>query len=170
MAITVNVDSYISLADAQLYLNKYHLSTNAYLVSWNALTDDDCEVLLRAAAQIIDRQPFVGFKSLTTQAMEFPRAIYTEISTSQMLLNNMFWSEDWYLQPSVPDVVKYAQCEIALQLAQGADSRVEMQRAGVKSFSLGKLSETYSNTSNDIPSYEAKQLLAPFKLGGARIC
>ena len=160
MALVVNVDSYLSLIDADVYLSAHYASTDAKMIIWAALTDANCEAYLRQAALAIDRLPLVGYKAVSTQTMAFPRTIYTD---------SIIQDSNWYIQPSVPDTIKHAQCEIALQLAQGSSSRVDLQRQGVKSFSLGNLSETYSGTQNSIISYEAKQLLAPY-LGGYRIC
>jgi hypothetical protein len=169
MALTVGTDTYISQADCTTYLGTVYLSTDAKLVTWGTLTSDNKDVLLRKAAKIIDRQPLIGYKSTQTQAMEFPRITYTEGSP---LDNTLFPFDEWYDPKTVPDGVKYAQCEIALELAQGtttASERIELQRQGVKSFSLGKLSETYSGAANNLLSIEAKELLKPYVGGGFRI-
>lgn len=155
--LTVGTDSYLLLAAADTYLGEHYATTDAKMIVWTALTDANCETYLRQATLAIDRLPLVGYKAVSTQTMAFPRALYT------------VQDSDWYIQPSAPDEVKYAQCEIALQLAQGASGRVDLQRQGVKSFSLGNLSETYSGKQNSIISYEAKQLLAPY-MGGLRVC
>lgn len=170
MALTVNTDTYISIADCSTYLAANYLSTDTKLTAWTALTDANKEVCLRKAARIVDRQPFVGFKETTTQLMEFPRYIYTDSGMYNVSeLDVRFINDDWFLQTSVPNAVKYAQCEIALELAQGssdASERSELQAQGVKSFSLGKLSETYSGKVNPVISSEARSMLAIFSGGG----
>ena len=165
--LIVNTDTYILTTDCSTYLAAHYISTDTKLLAWTALSSDNKDILLRKAAQIIDRQPLTGFKALATQTMEFPRAIYTDNGVTG--LNNMFYGDEWYIEPSAPDAVKYAQCEIAIELVGGVSAREELQRDGVKSFSLGNLSETYSGAQNNIISYEAKQLLAPY-MGGLRIC
>ncbi len=162
MSLTVSVDTYISLTDADTYLSANYATTDALLVAWTALTDANCEAYLRKARQIIDRQPLVGFKKLTTQTLEFPRIIYTEVGPQEVLSTNLTYGANWYVQTDVPSEVKYAQCEIAIQLASGTSKRIELQRQGVKSFSLGKLSESYTGTQNKIVSEEARELLLPY--------
>ena len=100
--------------------------------------------------------------------MEFPRALYTSIP-QDIYAPSQTWPDNWYVQSEVPSAVKYAQCEIAFETASGTSNRVKLQRQGVKSFSLGNLSETYSGASNSIVSHEAKELLKPYIGGGYRI-
>lgn len=169
MALTVGTDTYISQADCTAYLESVYLSTDAKLVAWGTVTSGNKDVLLRRAAKIIDRQPLAGYKSNHTQAMAFPRITYTEGSPMD---NTLFPFDEWYDPKTVPDAVKYAQCEIALELAQGttsASERADLQRQGVKSFSLGKLSESYTGNANSLLSAEAKDLLKPYIGGGYRI-
>jgi hypothetical protein len=169
MALTVNTDTYISLADCDTYLAANYISTDAKYVAWAALTDANCEVLLRKAAQTIDRQPLAGYKYISTQAMAFPRYTYSESADDNTNLHPLLRANGYYCDGTVPDAVKYAQCEIAIELAQGSNARADMQRQGVKSFSLGNLSETYTGSQNSIISHEAKQLLVPYLGGGFRV-
>jgi len=168
LALVVGTDTYISRTDCDTYLTANYPSANAKLTVWNALSDADCEVYLRQALKEIDNQPLQGYKYITTQALAFPRVLYTEV-----LQINGVRSNNWYEQPTVPQDVKDAQCEIALELAQGttteANQRAELQRQGVRSFTLGKLSESYSGASGGIVSYKARQLLSKFMNGGFSI-
>ena len=168
MALTVNTDTYISAADCATYLAANYITTDPKLVAWNLLSADNKDVLLRQAAKLLDRQPLQGYKYLTTQAMEFPRYTYSEAYDDDNL-HPLLQENGFYCDGTVPTAVKYAQCEIALSLQSGSSARMEMQRQGVKSFSLGSLSESYTGTNNSIPSHEAKQLLAPFTGGGFRV-
>ena len=170
-SLVVNTDTYTTLAECDAYLSKNHISTD--LTLWNALSDGDCDILLRNAAQLIDSQPLVGLKVLSSQIMEFPRIIYTEYSgrfTNSDPITMSNGDQNWYIQPVVPDSVKNAQCEIALTMSRGESTRNELQRNGVKSFSLGKLSESYTGAGNQLISTEAKRLLKPFTDGGFAIC
>lgn len=169
MSITVNTDTYISLADCTTYLAANYISTDVKYVAWLALTDGNKEILLRQAAKLIDRQPLQGYKYNVNQAMAFPRYIYTEYHKHDKHLHPLLRTNGFYSDGTVPTAVKNAQCEIALQLAQGPSERAEMQRQGVKSFSIGNLSESYTGTKNNIPSFEAHELLAPYLGGGFRI-
>lgn len=163
MAIVVGTDTYISLADCQTYLSGHYISNDAKLTAWNALSETDQEILLKKATKLIDRQPLAGYKATETQALEFPRTLYTGY------ISDTYEGGHWYTQTAVPNAVKYAQCEIAIEMTAGASNRVNLQRQGVKSFTLGNLSETYSGAQNSLLSYEAKQLLLPFTGGSVRI-
>lgn len=170
MALTVGTDTYISITDATAYLTANYLSTDAKLIAWNALTDGNKEVLLRKATKVIDQQPVAGFKVQASQALAFPRYVYTDVGIRNInALYNVFEGGEWYQQTAVPDAVKYAQCEIAID-AINPSTRATMQREGVKSFSLGSLSESYgSGRASALPS-TAKDLLAPIMGGGVSIC
>jgi hypothetical protein len=170
MALTVGTDTYISVTDASTYVTDHYITTEATAVAWAALSDGNKAIVLRRAYTTLDRQPFVGIKAVSTQTQEFPRAILSDLHRRDLPVLNVAFSSDWYVQTSVPDVVKYAQVEIALQLAVGTPKRVELQRQGVKSFSLGKLSENYGGgTQNRIISQEARELLAPYLAGSVAI-
>ena len=65
----------------------------------------------------------------------------------------------------VPRPIKHAQAEIALWIMKGQHkgSRAALQAEGVKSFSVGGLSETFEGTGRDIPiPQEAQNLLDPY--------
>ena len=173
MALIIGTDTYITAADCSTYLASVYLSTDAKLIAWNALSEANKDICLRNAAKIIDRQPLQGVKYLSTQTMEFPRATWTDYGDNDWRVRGVrLFSDHWYSNAAVPDKVKLAQCEIALDLAQGttdAQNRAELQRQGVKSFSVGKLSESYSGVTGDITSAAAKQLLIPFVARSVRI-
>lgn len=171
MSLVVGTDSYISKADADAYVALRYMSTEAKRVAWAALPEADCEVLLRRAASIIDQQPLAGVKVTEAQTMEFPRALYTEyVGDDNILSPQIMTNENWHVQTSVPTAVLAAQIELALQYTVGTPDRIEFQRQGVKSFSVGKLSETYAGTRSSLVSIEARDLLAPYVLGSVRIC
>jgi hypothetical protein len=170
MSITVGTDTYISLADAETYVAGQYISTDSKYTAWDALSDDDKEILLKRATKLIDRQPLVGIKAVDSQTLEFPRAIQTDYNRRDLPIVHTYFSSDWYVQTETPDEVKNAQVEIALQYADGVPKRVELQQQGVKSFSLGKLSESYgAGSEHRIISTEAKELLRPYLAGGVPI-
>lgn len=171
MALIIGTDTYITEADAETYIAGHYLSTDAKRTAWTALTaTGDKENALRKAAAIIDRQPYAGARANPAQAMEFPRALYTTATPGQFYPVFAMYGENTSVQQETPEAVKAAQVEIALTLATGEPQRMQLQRQGVKSFSLGKLSESYSGKSNPLISNEAREFLAPFLLGGAGIC
>ncbi len=171
MALTVGTDTYISLTDADAYLAANYLSTDTKLIAWVALTDANCEVLLKKAAKTIDRQAFIGQKKVSTQTMAFPRAYYNwPYSYYTYNTVNLYFDQDWYVESAVTNDVKYAQCEIAITEASGVSDRQQLQREGVKSFSIGKLSENYgSGSANAIYSVEAREYLKPYLAGSVAI-
>jgi hypothetical protein len=165
MALTVGTDTYISQADATTYVSGHYASTETNYTAWAALTSDNKDAYLSRAAVIIDRQPIVGVKAVETQTMEFPRAIYSNYKGGlDWPTISLDYSGNWYIQSSVPASVQYAQVEIALALAIGESVRVTAQREGVKSISLGSISESYfaASTANNVPSFEARELLRPY--------
>ena len=175
MAVTVGTDTYITQADATTYISDYHVndyvggSSDASVSNWEDLTSDNKDVYLRKATKILQSIPVVGIKATEAQTLEFPRAIWRENAFYTSTRSNFFPNDNWYVQTSVPDDIKYAQAEIALDLMGGVSERARMQREGVKSFSLGKLSENYGSGKPNTLPYEAKELLKPYMLGGARI-
>lgn len=166
--LVVGTDTYATLAECDTYLTNHYLSTDTNLVAWNLLSDANCDTLLRAACIVIDRLPLVGYKSVVTQTLQFPRTIWTE--HDQTVWGIRIGNPSWYVQSDVPTEVKYAQCEIALSLITGENARLKLQREGVKSFSIGSLSETYKTASDLAYCNEANKLLNGYINGGARIC
>lgn len=170
MALTVDTDSYITLAAAETYISENYLSTETKRVAWALLSDANKEILLRRAAKLIDRQPLVGIKAVDSQTMEFPRAIYTDYNRRDLPIITTHFDSDWYVQTETPAEVKYAQVEIALTSTVATPKRVELQQQGVKSFSLGKLSESYgAGQKNIIVSQEAREYLKPYLAGSVAI-
>ena len=170
MALTVDTDTYITRDDAFEYISDNYPSTDPKRTAWENITQEDQDTYLRRAAKVLDRQPYVGFKAVSTQTMEFPRAIYTDARQYGELVDDFIHRDGWYIQQTVPDNVKFAQVEIALDLANGISKRVELQRQGVKGFSIGKLSESFTEGKPNALPYEARELLKEYTAGGARIC
>lgn len=157
--MTVGTDTYITLADAETYILAHVLSTKR--TAWAALSDADKEILLMEAAQTIDSMPLQGERLTEAQTMEFPRVKYSNVRE--------VWPNT-RIGYDVPDAVKYAQVEIAVDAASGTSDRVEMQRQGVKSYSISKLSETFTGGAQSIVSHKARELLKGWIAGSVRIC
>jgi len=130
MAVTINTDSYITVAEADLYfLNKVNADV------WDALDPAMKEKLLISGAQQLDIMClWNGKKISSTQAMEFPRT---------------------HADP-VPVSIKNAQAEIALIMsnqgsssgasAGGGDPLTELKAGSVTlKFDTSKASTTKSN-------------------------
>ena len=142
---------YATLAEANEYVKSYHSSTDPLRSAWEGLSDEDRQVLLNRAEQIIDSLPLKGRPLESGKA--FPREPFQEISMEK---------------------VKAATIEVALHgLDQEASERSRLQRQGVKSYKIGDLSETFRDSG---VSGEAEVLsvvmphLSNWLGGGYRIC
>jgi len=177
MAITVGTDTYISLSDATAYVNATNISTSTNYITWTALTDGNKEVYLKLATKKIDRQYLRGIKSITTQTLEFPRALQTDYRRQDYPNLNILLDGEWFIEIAVDQRVKDAQVEEALSIAVNggtANKRAELQAQGVTEFSLGKLSEKYDNGTNTtgstkLLSVNAQELLRYYILGGVAL-
>lgn len=96
-----NADSYITVTDADAYFDNKRVNSDA----WDDYAGDYDE-LLRQACILLDQLDFVGDPITDTQALKWPR--WYE-STEELIRN--------YPTNAIPAPIKYAQCEIALWLA-----------------------------------------------------
>jgi hypothetical protein len=74
----IGVDTYIDLDSAKEYVQKHYRSTDHLRANWDALTDDDKEVLLWQSLEQIEALPFKYRKRTFQQVLAFPRQ-YLEI-------------------------------------------------------------------------------------------
>lgn len=151
--------SYNTVEEANAYITSHYTSTDESRVRWESFSDEDKQVLLTRAHDVIDSLPLTGRKTSVDQPDAFPRCPYM----------------------GVPDAVKSAECELALSLSDEAanaslDDYRKMIDYGIQSYSIGNFSETllsYSKNSVEIKyglnSSKAKQLLTPWLTGGFRI-
>lgn len=156
--IEVGVNCYIDIDDADEYFSlKYGAD------AWDALSDEDKDKLLISATRKIDRLPLRGKKRSYSQALGFPR--YFDNYYDEEYMASLLYAE------TVPEEVEKATCEEAwAMLNTEASKRRELQRQGVKSYSLGRLSETFQGSrSLSLVSEEAKELLRPWIAGAVRI-
>lgn len=121
LTLTVGTNTYISLADADSYMEGRYDPTGL----WAAAADATLNILLVHATKVIDRQVWRGEKTSDDQALEFPRDGYAT-------------TDDEY------DLVEAATVEQALYLlTANPEARRNAQAQGVRSVSLGGLSESY---------------------------
>jgi len=136
MAITVGEDSYITLVEAQSYLDN-EFDTD----SWDNATESDKEKALKQATKKIDSQFLLYSKYDSEQTLEFPRniTIYGYNETDGV----------------VPDKVKEAQALEALNVldyvtnANGLKTSVVDAQKGVVSRSVKSASVTYDKDANE---------------------
>lgn len=112
MAITLKVDTYITVADANTYL------TGAGL---DELDSTDDEKFLKQATKAIDRRyapRWLGVKSLSTQSLNWPRFITNQFAYYQY---NAFGDLMSWNSESIPTELGEATAELALMLQNGFD-------------------------------------------------
>lgn len=177
MALTIGVDTYIDVAGADSYVQSHYLSTSPERVAWEALEEGDKEVLLRNSASAIDALPFVGRKADPKQQMSFPRIVEIFDSCPHRSCAVLELTDI-----AIPREILWAQVEQALYIrAFGADdqsaTRARLQQQGVKSFSLGDLSEMYGDSASSGFVYSTRNcaektlsFLSNWISGGYRVC
>ena len=144
---------YATVVQANEYVQNYYSSGDSIRLAWEALSEPDKLVFLNRAEQTIDQLPITGRPVVENKA--FPRYPDTEI----------------------PVEVTNATIELAVQsINSEAKERYELQRQGVRSYSIGDLSETFSNSvvaSSGVDAY-AYSIVFPFLRkwlgGGYEIC
>lgn len=128
-----NSNSYVTLADANTFFD-----THPQASGWAALTDDAKTRHLITAARIIDSCfDFAGFKSVASQAMQWPRVGATDPNqgVSWMRPDGSNTPTGYYASDSVPQGIKDAQCEMAR--IQIAGSRIDdAPGTGIREFEL----------------------------------
>lgn len=175
MSLTVGTNTYITLIEADTYVNDNYVSTSSKYISWDMLSDGDKEIFLKNACKKIDRQVLKGIKAINTQILEFPRALYTDYSIQNFPNTNIRYNSDWVVETEVNQNVKDSQIEETLAIMINGDTanqRIDLQSQGVKSFRLGNLSETYGGTVKSgtrLFSVEAKELLRYWLNGSVMI-
>lgn len=145
------INSYVTVEEADAYF-----ANTLQSEEWNKYDISTKEKALITATRQIDRLPFSSKKLNSYQNLEFPR-----VSTNLAFTND------------IPDAVIYATCEQALFLLKGGSKRQELQKQGVKSYSLGDLSETFADNLSEAQKTicpEALSYLRKFLLGSVAIC
>lgn len=126
------MSSYVTIEEANVYIQNNLLSTDPLRISWELLLDEDKQVLLNRSAAAINSLPFTGRKMNVNQENAFPR----------------------YPNTDVPDDVKVAQIENALTSSdetQSEDAQLyqKMWAYGISSYRIGNLSESIGTASGN---------------------
>ena len=161
-------NSYLTLAEAEAYF-----ATRLRAESWGGASAGDKEKALLTACWRIEahrlrvhRRPY-GFPYDLPNTLDRPADRLAPADPDQALSFPRLCDVDRSGHYVTPGQVKQAQCEEALALlATGAEAerRRGLQAAGVKSFSVDGLSESYESGAAGqlLVSAEARTLLAPF--------
>lgn len=163
-----NSNSYVTLEEANAYFGE-RLRADA----WTSASDGDKEKALLTACRHIEacrirvhRRPY-GYPGEPPEVMGRPYDPLAPSNPDQALSFPRKKDKDNAGNFAIPKRVKDAQCEEALALlARGAEQerRRALQAAGVTSFSVDGLSESYGSpgAAHPLESAEARTLLAPF--------
>lgn len=144
-------NSYVTVEEADAYFD-----CTLNIDEWNKYDTSTKEKALITATRQIDRLPLSSRKLDLYQNLEFPR-----VDTALPFTDG------------IPQAVMYAVCEQALFLLKGGSKRQELQKQGVKSYSLGDLSETFADNLSPAEKTicpEALAYLRKFMLGSVAIC
>ena len=117
---------YITVTQADEYVRQYYSSTNSLRIAWDSLDSEDKLALLNKAEQSIDGLPLRGCPLVSGKA--FPRAPFQEIS----------------LQRAATATVELALAGLDSETSE----RLKLRRQGVKSYKIGDLSETFSDSAS----------------------
>lgn len=142
MTITVGIDTYCTLAEADEYFNST-LKASA----WAALSENEKEICLKMACRKMENLDFTGKKLHKTQSLQFPRNY------------------------GMPEDIKNAQAELALWLYQNQNNKIaQAQAMGIKSLSLGNESYSLGNPTGSIQCPEAWEYLNKWTKKGYKVC
>jgi hypothetical protein len=132
MALVLNTNSYVTIADADTYFE-----TRIDSAEWEAADDETKEQALVTATQLIDERHWIGAAVSSSQALAWPRkdAIYYDPRMGQQIT---------IANDEVPSQVKIAVYEQALHLVQNEDLIAQKVQT-FESISVGSIRLTDSN-------------------------
>lgn len=157
---------YTTVALADTYISTHYTADSSERKRWEELTEDDKKVYLTNSFEAIEKLQFKGRKAVSGQETAFPRLPYQYGKTDEI----------------APQRVKFAEIELALWLSDTkrtakSKKRKELIEDGVKSFSVGDLSENYGDTAQTevrtvsaLKCSKCRELLLPYLCGGFETC
>lgn len=134
---------YLTIEEADIFISSHFLSSSKERTEWEALMDEDKQVLLINGFENIENNVFTGYKTYENQIEQWPR------NGSEI----------------VPDEIKAAQLYEALEIGFGDTTSYDAIEKGIQSESIGKISTSYfSNAfynfnSSQIKSTTARKIL-----------
>lgn len=135
-ALAANANSFATLAEAEQYF-----SDRLHSDAWTAATADQKAQALLWATKILDtRVAWKGSKSTQGQALNWPRAYVEDPNYAIMPPATAYSLSKFYLDSdTVPQVIKQAQCELALSLLS-EDITQDADTTGLSSITVGSIS------------------------------
>lgn len=153
--LTVGVDSYISLVDANTYFN-----TRVDVAAWTNSTDPEKEKALATAASLMNEIIWVGVAASDSQVLAFPRAgDYMDPVLGKVVTLNT---------AQIPQRIKAANCEQAYQLLNN-DSLLD-QTGRVSKIKVDTIELSGLDSNDALPprfSSTAQNLFYPLTMDGA---
>jgi hypothetical protein len=161
MSLQVGVDSYVTVEEADEFISKTYISTDAYRAKWSTLSTEDKEALLRASTLAIDQLAFTGTKRDWGQKLSFPRVTMTSfigtrygsdgLRPANQFYDTGIWDTDVWTDGGM-GAAKRATAENALAasyLQTEVQSTTVNGIKGLKSKSVGPISESYDLTNSE---------------------
>ncbi len=154
-------DSYLATVELADAIFAKRLGASA----WTAASSDDKSKALQMATSAIDSQNYSGLKYLSTQDRQFPRKYQIDPTVDSNPWGGTVNCDTYgyvYESTSVPDAVLLACALEALALIEYYASTSPIDEAdliskGVKSFSLGKLSMSFSGSASLQSGFKSKE-------------
>ena len=140
-----NSNSYITLADANTYFE-----ARLHVTVWTDSDEDTKNRALVMATKRINQEVFYGDRETATQALAFPRI-------------NLGYLDGVYLDSTIPEMLKEAQCELALHLLSTDMSKPSVDTSNLQEVQVGSLKAKYIVDKNDNVS-QSYDTLPPFVL------
>lgn len=119
--------SYVTVSEARAYALARGVTLSA--------TDATVEVSLIKAMDYLEskRRRYQGYKSHETQVLQWPRGCV--------------WIDGYSIDSDeIPAILKNAQCQAAMEIADGVDPLPTESGNGIKSETIGLISTTYATT------------------------
>ena len=114
------------LSYADVIFGDTYFNRKLHIESWSGATADEQRRALEEATIRIDRLNFRGKKTVSTQTLEWPRT-NTHFTTTE-----------------IPNVLKIANCEIAIALLDGVDPDLELENLSAAAEGYSSVRTTYN--------------------------
>lgn len=150
MALVLNTNSYVEIADADTYFE-----TRIDSAEWTSATDEIKEQALVTASQLVDNHAWIGSAVSSSQALAWPRknAIY---------IDDRLGLQVTIAQNEIPSRVKTAVYEQALHLVNNEDLLAGTTQT-FESISVGSISLTDSNSDVTRTSIKPSVVMRPIR-------
>lgn len=154
MALTVGVDTYVSLEDAETLAANHMLSSDKAYKFWLELSNSDKEVLLRNSCRSIDNLKFDGRRKELSQILEFPRVNQMPSGIGYRLYIGQLYDNGLYASAGGDgglSLVRQAQVINAVYAGyynELATKQIAINIQGLTSRKTGPISESYNKTRN----------------------